>query len=416
MNAKERVLTTLNQEEPDRVPIHTSVIDSKDVLKGYNVSEEEAGRISQGSSVEALRKASKLPGWRKLVKKFVNSQATAEKNGKAVVELYKKIGIDLLVIPVCLYPIGKSAGFGVNKPGLNVPNYSNYSDEYGRIFHLYNDEKSGLSLVNYIGGMFDSETGDLEEIMAKYDKWAKLDPNIKSRFFTYEEAVKVSEQKDVYVVPGLGAFLEVVWQTFGFENYVKLLFEHPDFIDRVTKDREEFTRELLEILVEKYNIEAAWVWDDQAYGTGPFLSPRQFKRLIYPRLKNLVSYCHQNGVKVMLHTCGNINKILSEIIDTGIDGLNPLQPTANMNPFQIKRDYGDKVTIIGNVDTIHLLAKGTPEEVEEYTKKLIIHCAPGGGLIVASGHSINPAVSYDNYRAMIDTVYKCGNYPIATDK
>ncbi|MHA2295803.1 MAG: uroporphyrinogen decarboxylase family protein [Candidatus Hodarchaeales archaeon] len=413
MNSKERILTTLNHEEPDRVPIHTSLIDSASVLQGYGVDTESGTGLAQGRSVETLKKISKYPLWRKLAKTTINSRSTAEKTTKASVDLYKKIGIDLMVMPVCLFPIGKSAGFGVTKFGVNTPYYSNYSDEYGRIFHLYHNEDSELALVNYIGGMFDSETGDLDEVMAKYDKWAPLDASIKSRFYMYEEATEHSEQVDgAYVIPGLGAFLEVVWQTFGFETYVKLLFEHPDFIERVTQERADFTREILEIMVEKYNIEAAWVWDDQAYKTGPFLRPQQYKKLVYPRMKGLVSFCHKNGVKVMLHTCGNINRILDDIIDTGIDGLNPLEPAASMDAFQFKKDHGDKVTIIGNVDTIHLLAKGTPQEVADYTKKLIKHCAPGGGLIVASGHSINPAVPFENYRAMVDTVHEYGVYPL----
>ncbi|MFX1251624.1 MAG: uroporphyrinogen decarboxylase family protein [Promethearchaeota archaeon] len=414
MNAKERVLTSLDHEEPDRVPIYTSLIDSSDVLQGYGF--DDSVRLTQGSAVEQLKSASKLPGWRKIVKSTVNRRSTLETGAKKSVELFKKIGTDLVTLPIMAFPIGKSAGFGISKPGINTPDYSNYADEFGRIFHLYYDKESGLGLVNYVGGMFDSTTGDLEEIISKYDKWAPLDPTIKTRYFHYEAGVKHSKEIDgPYVIPGLGGLMEVAWQAFGFENYSRLLFEYPDFIERLTNDREEFSKGLLEILIDKYNIEVAFVWDDLGYKTGTFISPRLYKKLVYPRMKNLVDYCHKNGVKLIHHTCGNINGILSEVINTGIDGLNPLEPAASMDPFQIKRDYRDKITIVGNVDTIHLLAKGTPEEVKAYVKKLIKCCAPGGGLIVASGHSINPAVPFENYKAMIDAVYKYGTYPIEID-
>ncbi len=389
MNSKERILATINHEEPDRVPIFLSGIDSRDVYEGYLKSK---GKKPDKSGKIRIR--SILPGGRGWLKFMVD------------------LGIDLQHAPVCLLPIGKGTGFGVKKPGLKTPPESTWADEYGRIFHSYKAEDSDLRLWNYVGGIFDSETGDLEEIMNRYEKWDPLNADIKWRYFIYEEALKTVKNEGPFVVPGIGGFFEVTWESFGFENYTKLLFEHPDFIEQVTKNNEEFSRRLTEILIEKYNIEMLWVWDDLGYKTGTFLNPRQYMKLIYPRMKNLVAYCHKNGVKVALHSCGNLNKILDKVIDTGIDALNPIEPSAHMDIFQLKKDYGNKLTLIGNVDTTDLLARGTPEQVETHVKKLIKFCAPGGGYIVSSGHSINPSITYENYNSMIQTTLKYGKYPI----
>ncbi len=408
MNSKERVLTTMNHEEPDRVPIFTSQIDSLDVLKGYD--QESAGSL--GDLVTILRLARFVPFYSKWIKFLANRRGTFRLSSKRIIKLFQTIGTDLLAMPTCMLPLGKSAGFGMSRPGLNTPKWSNMVDEFGRMFSFWESKDSDLRLMNYVGGIFESETGDLEEVMAKYEKWAPLDPDIKARYYAYEEAVKLAGDKGPYVIPGLTGFMEVSWQSIGFENYARLLFEHPDFIEEVTRKNGEFSKGIIENLVARYDVELLMVWDDQGYKTGTFISPKQYSRLIYPKMKDLVNFCHKNGIKVIHHTCGNINKILDKVVDTGIDGLNPLEPAAFMDPFQVKKDYGDKITIIGNVDPIHLLAKGTPEKVEAYVKRLIKECAPGGGLIVASGHSINPSVSYVNYRAMIETTRKYGTYPI----
>ncbi|NVM02934.1 MAG: hypothetical protein HWN67_11390 [Candidatus Helarchaeota archaeon] len=388
MNSKERVLATINHEEPDRVPIFLSTIDSRDVLAGYlkakGVKPGKEGRIKVRRIIPGSS------GWLKFL---------------------REIGIDLHCAPVCLFPIGKGTGFGVKKPGLKTPPETTWADEYGRVFNYYKAEDSDLRLMNYVGGMFDSETGDLEEIMDRYEKWDPLNADIKERYSFYKTALKIVKDKGPYILPGIGGFFEVTWESFGFENYSKLLFEHPDFIEQVTKNNEEFSRRLTEILIDKFNIEMLWVWDDLGYKTGPFINPRQYNKLIYPRMKSLVKFCHKNGVKVALHSCGNLNKILDKVIDTGIDALNPIEPSAHMDIFQIKKDYKN-LTLIGNLDTTDLLTRGTPEQVEAQVKKLIKFCAPGGGYIVGSGHSINPSITYENYNAMIQATLKYGEYPI----
>ncbi len=408
MNSKERVITTLNHEEPDRVPLYLSSIDSHDVLDGYGLK----GALADTGDI--IRKMRWILFWRRIVKWGFNRKTIQKVAAKMITKILKTIGIDFQSAPVCLMPIGKSAGFGLKLPfkkGLDIPGWSNMVDEFGRVQHFYKDKETGLNLLNYIGGIFENDAQDLDKTIEAYEKWAPLDPDLKSRYYLYDEIVKVSGKDGPYFVPGMGGLMEVTWEAFGFETFTKLLYERYDFIDEVFQNREDFAIGLLEH-VAKRDVEYMWIYDDYGYKTGPFISPRYFDKLIFPRLKNIVNFAHKNGIKIILHSCGNLNKILNKIVETGIVGLNPLEPAASMDPFQIKKEHGDKITLIGNVDPIHLLAKGTPEMVEAYVKKLIKYCAPGGGLIVSSGHSINPSVSYENYRAMIEAVKKFGTYPI----
>ncbi len=377
MNSKERILTTFNHEEPDRVPIFTLAIESFDVVKGY--------------------------GEKKLV-------ALYGLNARGMVRLFKTIGVDLAVLPVSSLPLGLDTGPNRAIFGLKIPPNAQMIDEFGRIFTGFVTPE--LELTNYIGGMFSYDTTNLDEVMAKYDKWKPPDANQKDRYFSYELALKTSKDEGPYVLPGIQGIFESSWQPFGFQNYTRLLFEYPDFMEEVVNRLLQFFKEVVENLVRAHSIELLMYWEDLGYKSGPLISPRQYTRFIFPRMKEFVRYCHKNGVKVIHHTDGNVNAILKQMIKTEIDGLNPMEPTASMDIFQIKQDYGDKLTLIGNVDTINLLTKGTREEIEQYVEKLLKYCAPGGGYILSDAHSINPAISFANYNAMIQTCLKSGVYPI----
>ncbi|NVM02932.1 MAG: hypothetical protein HWN67_11380 [Candidatus Helarchaeota archaeon] len=374
MNSKDRVLTTFNHEEPDRIPLFEFSIESPDVAKGYGLSE-----------VDSLYRL----------------------EVENAVKLFQIIGLDLLIIPVSGFPIGKGSGFGKKKPGLKTPRYTNMVEEFGRIITY------STNIPTYLGGWFDSETGDLDEIIDKYEKWPPLEPNAKLRFVPFDRALKAAEAKGPFIMPTMQGLFENSWQPFGFENYARLLFERPDFIEEVLKNIDNFLTEVVEIFVDRYSIELICYADDLGYKTGPLISPKQFQKFIYPRMKSFVERCHKKNTKVFFHSCGNLNKVLDKVIETGIDGLHPLEPSAAMDIFATHQKYGDKITLIGNVDIIDILAKGTAEQVEKYVKKEIKNIAPGGGLIISSSHSINPQISFKNYNTMIETTKNYGKYPIS---
>ncbi|MHA1784860.1 MAG: uroporphyrinogen decarboxylase family protein, partial [Candidatus Helarchaeota archaeon] len=310
MQSKERVLTALNHEEPDRVPIFELSIESTNVIKGY--------------------------GGNKIVTLF-------DVDIEVCVNMMKKIGTDLFAIPVVGLPIGKSARLGVRLPkGLmsrKIPSHKNMLDEFGALHTFKQLGDNEPETFQYIGGYFFSSTGDLEEVMAKYDKWTLPDVDHPLRFRPLERGIETSGTEGPYIIPGLQGYFEHSWQPFGFETYSKLLFEHPDFITRVLDDCEMFLNGVIEKLIDR-GCELLMYWDDHGFKTGPIISPRLFKQLIYPRIKNLIRKCHDGGMKVIHHSCGNVNKLIPLMLDAGIDALNPLEPSASMDIFQVHQDHG----------------------------------------------------------------------------
>jgi uroporphyrinogen decarboxylase len=132
------------------------------------------------------------------------------------------------------------------------------------------------------------------------------------------------------------------------------------------------------------------------------------QRLFKFGLKEIVDAAHSRKVKVILHSCGNLNEILDDLVKVGIDGLHPIEPTANMDIFSIKKNYPN-LTLVGNVSPQDLQDK-SPEYIRSYTDQLMNEVKPGGHYILCSGHSINPAIKLENYLAMREVHEKKSKY------
>ena len=152
--------------------------------------------------------------------------------------------------------------------------------------------------------------------------------------------------------------------------------------------------------------------DDYAGRVAPFMSPVHFEAFIQPYLKKSVQVAHDLGVPYIKHTDGNIWPILDQMIDVGIDAIDPLEPLADMDIGCVKARYGDRIAVMGNIDVTELLPHGTPGDVEAAVKETLAKAAPGGGYVLASSNSIHPGVQPENYRAMVQTARKWGVYPL----
>lgn len=150
--------------------------------------------------------------------------------------------------------------------------------------------------------------------------------------------------------------------------------------------------------------------DDYADKNSTLMSPRHFRKFILPGLKRCVDAAHEAGAYVVKHTDGNIMGIIDMIVDTGIDALNPIEPQAGMDIRLIKREYGDRIAIIGNIDCGYLLCQAPVEEVRRVTRETIETAKPGGGFMLSSSNSIHSSVRPESFMAMVETLRECGPY------
>ncbi len=154
------------------------------------------------------------------------------------------------------------------------------------------------------------------------------------------------------------------------------------------------------------------VGDDYAANEAPLMSPDNFHEFIFPRLRRMVEMVHEEGAYFIKHSDGNLWPILDDILATGTDGLNPIEPQAGMDMGEVKQYCGDRVCLSGNIDCGHLLPHGTVEQVRQAVIDCIREGAPGGGFIMHSSNSIHSSVTPENYRAMIEATREYGKYPL----
>jgi uroporphyrinogen decarboxylase len=160
-------------------------------------------------------------------------------------------------------------------------------------------------------------------------------------------------------------------------------------------------------------VDAIFDGEDLAGNNGPLFSPKDYMHYYAPRFRKLAEAAHRRGMFYLRHTDGNIMRFADEfLLRSGFDGYQSIDPQAGMDLALIKKNYGDKVLLMGNVDCGHVLHLGTREDVIADTKRVIREASPGGGHILSSSNTIHSSVPYANYMQMLETARKYGKYPI----
>jgi len=143
---------------------------------------------------------------------------------------------------------------------------------------------------------------------------------------------------------------------------------------------------------------------------GPFFTLKTYEEMIFPFIKMQVKAAHRMGIYYILHSDGNLWSILSGLVDTGIDALHSIDPTAGMKLKDVKEIYGDKIALCGNVDAAYTMAYGTPHQVEEEAKKCIRNAAEGGGYILTTSNCIYKGIPPINALTLVKACKKYGRY------
>jgi uroporphyrinogen decarboxylase len=201
------------------------------------------------------------------------------------------------------------------------------------------------------------------------------------------------------------------WRLAGMENLMLKMFDDPAFVHQLARMTFEYNVQMLDLLVDA-GLDVLIVEDDIADKNFPLISPDQFKEFINPYNRRLVALGHEKGLKVIRHSDGNLWPLLDTLLDSGYDGLNPLEPQAGMDLKRMKAYCGDRLCLLGNIDCIDLLPNGTTEQVEAAVKQAIDDAGQGGGLIICSSNSLHPGVNPDNCIAMFNATKRYGRYPL----
>jgi uroporphyrinogen decarboxylase len=151
-----------------------------------------------------------------------------------------------------------------------------------------------------------------------------------------------------------------------------------------------------------------FIWyDDMAYRNGLLFSKTMWREMVRPYQKRFVDWAHSHGVKAHMHCCGNVSALIPDLLDMGIDALDPLEVKAGMDPLGTKNRYGDRLVLKGGFDVQHW---SDPAAVEADIRRDLPDMMKSSGYIFASDHSIPESVSLDGYRRIVSLVKEVGRY------
>jgi uroporphyrinogen decarboxylase len=195
---------------------------------------------------------------------------------------------------------------------------------------------------------------------------------------------------------------EMYWRLRGMEPSLTDMAFDPELANEMLQRCGDFAVQLSEAACRRFPLDWLWTGDDVASQRSLMMSPDMWRNMVKPHLGRAFDVGKAHGLYVAYHCCGAVRPIIPDLIDMGLDVLNPIQCNCpGMDALELKRDFGAELTFMGGVDTQGLLPTATADEVRRATRELIDGMtSDGGGYILAASHTIPPETPIDNIFAM----------------
>jgi len=382
MTSRERVVAALNHEEPDRVPIDFGCVASTINNTAYT------------------RLVKKLGLTKELDRPDLHDSTDPSKNLTPCTEILERYGVDTRAVHPDA-PVDEQA-----METVQLDNYS-YRDEWGVVWKRAET------------GPYMNKQGPLQKdglTIAEIEGYSWPDPEAPHKSSNLEERARhLHEETDYAIVLSVGHSSVAPCQRLrGFAEWLEDLAIRPELAEALL---EQVTNVIVGNINSMLKLAGPYVdvvsfSDDLGFQDRGYFSVPMFRRQIKPYLARCVEAIRSNtDAKVVIHSDGAIFDLIPELIDIGVEVINPVQTTAwKMDAGQLKAEYGNHLGFWGAIDTQHALPFGTPEEVREDVKSKIKTLAPGGGYVLTSCHSIQKEVPAENVEAMYLSAQEYGIY------
>jgi uroporphyrinogen decarboxylase len=361
MNSKQRVITAIEHKEPDRVPL------------AYGATPE---------TTEALRK-------------YLNVA-----NEEEVLEILK---IDFRnVNPI---PKIQTCGDFFGDPLIENLGGGRFKDIWGITFRR----------VDYgLGSYIEYESSPLAHVVDVVELRDYSWPDV-HQIWDFSRIKHVAEDLSDYAVIYDGAVLFQFCQALrGLEPLLIDLAKSPLIAEAILEKVISYWIEFGTSLLKEANgsVDFFVINDDYGMQQGPLFNPIAWRRHIKPMIWEVIKAYKRYGVKIIFHSCGSVTSFIPDLIEMGIDVLDPIQVSAKgMDPQWLKKEYGDRLSFRGAIDTQRVLPHGTTEEVKQEVRKRIRELGPGGGYIATSVHNLQPDVPVENIMTLYEAAWEYGKYP-----
>ena len=197
------------------------------------------------------------------------------------------------------------------------------------------------------------------------------------------------------------------WSLRGMTNALMDYHLYPEEVHRLFAKITDFYLRIIERAADEQQCDGIWTSDDLGTQTGPFFSPQIFREFFKPYYKKIFDRCREVGVHSWMHACGNVEPLIGDWIEIGLDVIHPIQRHA-MDPLAIERKHGGKITFFGGLDVQQVIPWGTPEEVREEVRFLIDTYWRGGKCMITAGNMINGNCSLESLEAFLEETMNYG--------
>ncbi len=382
MTSRQRVLATLNHQKPDRIPI-------------------DLGGFQTGIHRRAYQSLIDYLGYDEPIEMLDPVQQLAIPSERVL----ERFHVDIRYIRA-RSPESFHGGIQLNLRDHRL--WHDLTDEFGVVWSMPDDQQLYMDISHHPLAGF--SVGDLED----YPFPKGNDP---TRFTGLRErALKIRQHTPYALSSGIcGVTYEVCWYMRGLERWFVDMKENPEFCAALLDKTSEYWVEWLTGFLTEVGdlLDVIMIGDDLAGQDGPLFGPSFYRSVVKPRQKRVTDTIRGlTRAKIWYHTCGSCAEYIPDLIENGVDILNPVQISArNMDPVILKARFGDKLTFWGGgIDAQHVLPFATPDRVRAEVAKNIRIFKPRGGYVFSNVHNIQAGVPPENVVAFYDAAYDQGFY------
>lgn len=375
MSHRERVITALNHQEPDRVPL--------------DIGATGVTQIHSDAYIRLLRHI----GWMEEAERVEEAEKIKMGRGSSMATLSQKF-LNFLDVD-CR---GIDLGAPEKTPNVFLDK-NRYIDEWGVLW------------IRAEGGEFINQEGPFqkkEPTFQDFEKHIWPDPDDAARYRGLKErAQEIRQQTDYLLVFNFPyGIVRECQRMRGFGEWLEDLLVNPTLAKALLEKVLEVVTGIISRALEEIGpyVDAVLWYDDMGFQDRCYMRPELYQRLVKPYHGKLVEAIrNKTSARVMMHSDGSIREILWDLVDIGVEVINPVQTTAKgMDSRNLKVEFGKHLSFWGAIDTQWVLPFGTPDQVKEEVKKRIQDLASEGGYVIGSCHNIQAEVPPENILAMIE--------------
>lgn len=227
------------------------------------------------------------------------------------------------------------------------------------------------------------------------------DPNKPGNFNFITDAVEKFSGDFLVITSGYGGIYERAYFLMGYEEFMTNLALNPSLVENLLDKITDYKIEIAKGSI-KAGCKVGHNGDDLGTQTGSMFSRKTFQKILKPRIARLWKVYKDAGLPVIFHSCGNITEFIPDLIEIGLDVLEPVQPVMDLK--YIKKEFGKDITFWGGIDTQSVLPYGTPEQVKKLASDTIRTLGKGGGYIIATAQEVMKDVPLENVKALVETI------------